>query len=364
MTKQDTLPPLEQELAAFEAWAEKQECYGTAGRLVDYAYGATRDAWKVWQARAALAAQAPQLAEAAGHDAADGHLSALVDEAHRILAALHQYAIDLQEYTRGGRSERGEVPIMDLAEDWLAARPDLEPAPQSAAVKDSLTAQAPLPAPCSFMSRATYSTCSGAGYKQITFRFTELNDANQIRLWAMSYGAKAANHVMPQQAPQQAQGVAEPRGWIVWWPRMGGGYVEHWHSGAKKPSFGSELDALLKSEPVYAAAPQAAPAPQGQWADVVTADYRSDELVWLYDQGSNTIDGPRIFDSSIDPDRYTHWAPCEAPSTRAIDAPRALTDEQIREIWVEHGLDDEAVEDFARAIERAHGIGAASAGGQ
>lgn len=74
----------------------------------------------------------PQQAEPstiAGHEAATGLLSALVDEAQQILTDLHQYAIDLQEQTRGGRSERGEVPLMDLAEDWLAARPDLAPTP-------------------------------------------------------------------------------------------------------------------------------------------------------------------------------------------------------------------------------------------
>lgn len=32
---------------------------------------------------------------------------------------------------------------------------------------------------------------------------------------------------------------------------------------------------------------------------------------------------------------------------------RVLTDDEIRAVWVEHGLDDEAVEDFARAIESA-----------
>ena len=32
--------------------------------------------------------------------------------------------------------------------------------------------------------------------------------------------------------------------------------------------------------------------------------------------------------------------------------PPKLSDERIREIWVEHGLDDEDVEGFARAIER------------
>lgn len=32
--------------------------------------------------------------------------------------------------------------------------------------------------------------------------------------------------------------------------------------------------------------------------------------------------------------------------------PPKLSDERIREIWIEHGLDDEDVEGFARAIER------------
>ncbi|AKQ55138.1 Uncharacterised protein [Bordetella hinzii] len=34
-------------------------------------------------------------------------------------------------------------------------------------------------------------------------------------------------------------------------------------------------------------------------------------------------------------------------------AQRVLTDDEIRAVWIEHGLDDEAVEDFARAIESA-----------
>lgn len=60
----------------------------------------------------------------AGLESATGHLSTLVDEAHSILADLYQYACDLQSDTRGGRSERGEVSLMDRAEDWLAARPE------------------------------------------------------------------------------------------------------------------------------------------------------------------------------------------------------------------------------------------------
>ena len=36
----------------------------------------------------------------------------------------------------------------------------------------------------------------------------------------------------------------------------------------------------------------------------------------------------------------------------AAPQPPKLSDERISEIWVEHGLDDEDVEGFARAIER------------
>ena len=36
----------------------------------------------------------------------------------------------------------------------------------------------------------------------------------------------------------------------------------------------------------------------------------------------------------------------------AAPEPPALSDERIREIWIEHGLDDDDVEGFARAIER------------
>jgi hypothetical protein len=36
----------------------------------------------------------------------------------------------------------------------------------------------------------------------------------------------------------------------------------------------------------------------------------------------------------------------------AAPQPPKLSDERIREIWIEHGLDDDDVEGFARAIER------------
>ena len=57
------------------------------------------------------------------------------------------------------------------------------------------------------------------------------------------------------------------------------------------------------------------------------------------------------------------WYGSEPPSEGQVRAiytamlesappPPKLSDDQIREIWIEHGLDDEDVEGFARAIER------------
>ena len=57
------------------------------------------------------------------------------------------------------------------------------------------------------------------------------------------------------------------------------------------------------------------------------------------------------------------WYGSEPPSEGQVRAiytamlesappPPKLSDDRIREIWIEHGLDDEDVEGFARAIER------------
>ena len=65
----------------------------------------------------------------AGHESAGIHLGALVDEAQGLLTEVVAYARDLEENTRGGPSERGEVSLMDRADDWLAARAPLSTRP-------------------------------------------------------------------------------------------------------------------------------------------------------------------------------------------------------------------------------------------
>jgi hypothetical protein len=82
----------------------------------------------------------------------------------------------------------------------------------------------------------------------------------------------------------------------------------------------------LQGSPLRAAeaAPQApaapavdAPAPASEWRDIFTAE-KSDDLIWLYDANSKTIDGPRTF-GTYDVEEYTHWAPAEAPDLDGVD---------------------------------------------
>lgn len=175
-----------------------------------------------------------------------------------------------------------------------------------------LAAQAPQHDPCSFMSRATYSTSSGAGYKQITFRFTELDDANQIRLWAMSYGAKAANHEVPKWPHQQAQGVAAP-----------------------SVCDGKEQDAFEA------------------WATGEKFDMQCHPLHWLFLNGE-TYAARQGWKAAIE---YCAAALQAAPTP----APQALTDEQIDDLRCRYTDKLESREDIRAlvnaAIERALGIG-------
>ena len=54
-----------------------------------------------------------------------------------------------------------------------------------------------------------------------------------------------------------------------------------------------------------------------EWSEISTLP-QYDDLIWLYDQNSDTIEGPRVARVN-DVDYYTHWASCEAPDTRVID---------------------------------------------
>jgi hypothetical protein len=71
-------------------------------------------------------------ATTAGTDVAMGHLSRLVDEAVVLLGQLRQMVDDMhKQWCNGGVPERGEFPLIDRVDDWLAARPSQEQAQQA-----------------------------------------------------------------------------------------------------------------------------------------------------------------------------------------------------------------------------------------
>ena len=71
----------------------------------------------------------------------------------------------------------------------------------------------------------------------------------------------------------------------------------------------------------------AEPAAQGldapnEWEGIHTMP-TCDDLIWLYCQDTNTIDGPIAPDPSLEQYGWTHWAYANAPSTAGIDAAQA-----------------------------------------
>lgn len=69
------------------------------------------------------------------------------------------------------------------------------------------------------------------------------------------------------------------------------------------------------------------PAAQGmdspnEWEGIHTMP-TCDDLIWLYCQDTNTIDGPIAPDPSLEQYGWTHWAYANAPSTAGIDAAQA-----------------------------------------
>lgn len=60
----------------------------------------------------------------AGLDAANGHLSTLLDDSVLMLKQLRQMVDDLHErWSNGGKPERGEFELLDRVDDWLSCRP-------------------------------------------------------------------------------------------------------------------------------------------------------------------------------------------------------------------------------------------------
>ena len=72
---------------------------------------------------------------------------------------------------------------------------------------------------------------------------------------------------------------------------------------------------------VFAPAAQGVNAPN-EWEDIRTLP-TCDDLIWLYCQDSNTIDGPIAPEPNLEEYGWSHWAYANAPSTAWIDAAQA-----------------------------------------
>ena len=89
----------------------------------------------------------------------------------------------------------------------------------------------------------------------------------------------------------------------------------------------AELEAQLSAigaggvEPLRKAAAQGMNAPN-EWEDIRTLP-TCDDLIWLYCQDSNTIDGPIAPEPNLEEYGWSHWAYANAPSTVWIDAAKA-----------------------------------------
>ncbi|MFY9479145.1 MAG: hypothetical protein WAQ08_15985 [Aquabacterium sp.] len=80
---------------------------------------------ELWTAlEVARAYQSSQQATTAGLEAANGHLTTLLNECAPMLADMRKLVNDLHaHWSPGGMPERGEYPLLDRVDDWLAGRP-------------------------------------------------------------------------------------------------------------------------------------------------------------------------------------------------------------------------------------------------
>jgi hypothetical protein len=138
MTKQDTLPPLEQERTAFEAWA-KRRCFDLTiledDDADEYKELETESAWESWQARAALAAQAPQPAKYGSiSERAEAGLKQGLwapQQAQGVAAwkpTAQQFAEWCETHDMHERNDRDA--FFDAASLYLTAAPQAAPAPE------------------------------------------------------------------------------------------------------------------------------------------------------------------------------------------------------------------------------------------
>ena len=88
----------------------------------------------------------------------------------------------------------------------------------------------------------------------------------------------------------------------------------------------AELEAQVQPTEEVPVVPQGVNAPN-EWEEIRTLP-TCDDLIWLYCQDTNTIDGPIAPEPNLEQYGWTHWAYANAPSTAWIDAAQAKQGER------------------------------------
>ena len=78
-----------------------------------------------------------------------------------------------------------------------------------------------------------------------------------------------------------------------------------------------------------------------------------DDLIWLYCQDTNTIDGPIAPEPSLEQYGWTHWAYANAPSTAMLSAapkPPELKSNSPEFDGIKSALTDEVIDEIAESM--------------
>jgi hypothetical protein len=131
-----------------------------------------------------------------------------------------------------------------------------------------------------------------------------------LRDWAASFATPALPNSVDSSAVDLAEVQAEPVAWM------------------RKTDITELTDSAPETDgwtPLYVA-PQAQPADALDAWQAIGSLPTCDDLIWLYCQDTNTIDGP-VAPHPMYEDSWTHWAYAQAPSTATIDAAMAAAQE-------------------------------------
>ena len=125
-----------------------------------------------------------------------------------------------------------------------------------------------------------------------------------------------------------AQGLPEPVGWFHRHPEeCKSGEVCNYRIASADKKYCWEESPLYTEQQVHALLGGTQSTYKNEWKDIRTLPI-CDDLIWLYCQDSNTIDGPIAPEPNLEEYGWSHWAYANAPSTAWIDTAQAKQGER------------------------------------